>query len=166
MIVPRDNCYYYTMIWLLLLFPWAVLGTDSPLLWGPYRPNLYFGLRPRLPQSLMTGLMWFGTNNYQSISRQSHSRVQLLLLNVYSFTETRHACDQGDALDSYTWTEYDARQGGIQVLKDSKNNVEITTQFLKVPGGDNGGNWAVRIKGKPMNPCKQLLHSSAVLCSP
>jgi mannosyl-oligosaccharide glucosidase len=69
-------------------------------------------------------------------------------------TETRHACDQADGLDSYTWTEYDAREGGVQVLKDSKNNVEITTEFLKVAGGDHGGSWAARIKGKPINPCK------------
>ena len=40
---------------------------DQSLLWGPYRPNLYFGIRPRLPQSLMTGLMWFSTVNYQSV---------------------------------------------------------------------------------------------------
>jgi hypothetical protein len=42
--------------------------TDDSLLWGTYRPNLYFGLRPRLPQSLMTGLMWFGTHNFQSLT--------------------------------------------------------------------------------------------------
>ena len=41
--------------------------TDKSLLWGPYRPNLYFGIRPRLPQSLMTGLVWFSTLNYQSV---------------------------------------------------------------------------------------------------
>jgi len=41
--------------------------TDQSLLWGPYRPNLYFGIRPRLPQSLMTGLIWFSTVNYQSV---------------------------------------------------------------------------------------------------
>lgn len=40
------------------------------------------------------------------------------------------------------------------MLKDLKNNVEITTEFLKVAGGDNGGSWAARIKGKPINPCK------------
>jgi hypothetical protein len=68
------------------------------------------------------------------------------------YTETRHACDQGDGLDSYTWTEYDARERGVQVIKDSKNNVEITTEFLKVPGGNHGGSWAARIKGKPINP--------------
>ncbi|KAL4074525.1 glycoside hydrolase family 63 protein [Scleroderma yunnanense] len=126
------------LLWLfLLLLPIAhssPANVSDELLWGVYRPGLYFGLRPRLPQSLMTGLMWFGTQNYQSL------------------TKPRHACDQGDGLDSYTWTTYDPRQGGVQVIKDSPNNVEITTELLKVPDGKNGGSWAARIKGKPINP--------------
>ncbi len=67
------------------------------------------------------------------------------------FLGTRHACDQGDKLDSYTWTEYDTREGGVQVLKDSANNVQITTEFLKVAGGDHGGSWGARIKGEPID---------------
>ncbi|KAI0933864.1 hypothetical protein AcV5_005895 [Taiwanofungus camphoratus] len=126
------------LIWALLpLLPVVVSepSNDSDsLLWGTYRPNLYFGLRPRIPHSLMTGLMWFGTQDYQSISR------------------TRHGCDQGDGLNGYTWTEYDAREGGVQVIRDGVNNVILTTEFLKVPGGEHGGSWAARIKGKPMNP--------------
>ncbi|OSD02823.1 glycoside hydrolase family 63 protein [Trametes coccinea BRFM310] len=127
------------LLWLLLPLAPSVFaqpaGNDSEsLLWGAYRPQLYFGLRPRLPQSVMTGLAWFGTQDFQSITRM------------------RHACDQGDGLNSYTWTEYDARQGGEQVIKDGINNVVITTQFLKVPGGAHGGSWAARIKGEPMNP--------------
>lgn len=125
--------------WLLLLSAATTAlaqGTNDTLLWGPYRPNLYFGLRPRIPQSLMTGLAWFGTQDYNSIG------------------QTRHACDQGDKLDSYTWTEYDAREGGAQVLKDSANNVKITTEFLKVPGGEHGGSWAVRVKGEPVDSTK------------
>ena len=76
-----------------------------------------------------------------------------------TYTGTRHACDQGDGLNSYTWTEDDAREGGEQVIKDGINNVKITTQFLKVPGGDHGGSWAARIKGEPMNPGKASLSS-------
>lgn len=52
----------------------------------------------------------------------------------------------------YTWTEYDAREGGTQVLGDSANNVKLTTEFLKIPGGDHGGSWAARIKGEPIDP--------------
>lgn len=76
----------------------------------------------------------------------SHSK-----LLCSSVLEVRHSCDQADNLDSYTWTEYDVRQGGVQVIKDSFNNVKITTEFLKVAGGDHGGSWAVRFKGEPID---------------
>ncbi|CCA74001.1 related to ER glucosidase I [Serendipita indica DSM 11827] len=111
---------------------------DKSLLWGTYRPNLYFGLRPRLPQSLMSGLMWFGTQDY------------------HGFQKIRHDCTQGDELDKYTWTEHDMRQGGVQVIKDGKNNVNIKIEWLKVPGGDHGGSWAARIHGTPIVPAKPL----------
>lgn len=81
-------------------------------------------------------------------------------------SETRHACDQGDGLDSYTWTEYDAREGGVQVIKDSFNNVQITTEFLKIPGGNHGGSWAARVKGEPMDPsmyCPEV--TQKIICS-
>jgi len=66
----------------------------------------------------------------------------------------RHTCEQGDKLDSYTWTEYDSREGGVQVIKDGQNNVKIITEFLKIPGGAHGGSWAVRIKGEPLDSGK------------
>jgi mannosyl-oligosaccharide glucosidase len=50
------------------------------------------------------------------------------------------------------WTEYDPREGGVQVLRDGLNNVKITTEFIKVPGGDHGGSWAARIRGEPLRP--------------
>ena len=31
--------------------------------WGPYRPNLYFGVRPQLPNSFLMGLMWASGNS-------------------------------------------------------------------------------------------------------
>lgn len=44
----------------------ARLSNES-LLWGPYRPNLYFGVRPRLPKSLTTGLLWAKVDNFESV---------------------------------------------------------------------------------------------------
>ena len=35
-----------------------VSTNNASLLWGPYRPNLYLGIRPRMPDSLIVGLMW------------------------------------------------------------------------------------------------------------
>lgn len=27
-------------------------------MWGPYRPNLYFGVRPQIPETFLMGMMW------------------------------------------------------------------------------------------------------------
>jgi mannosyl-oligosaccharide glucosidase len=146
---------------LLFFFAAAVVSkpddkSDQSLLWGPYRPNLYFGIRPRLPQSLMTGLIWFSTVNYQSVQSAFPILVRNPSTRVLTVTlqGSRHECEQDDKLDSYAWIQYDPREGGVQEIKDSQNNVRITTEFLKVPGGNNGGSWAARIKGEPMDTCE------------
>ncbi|CAG8438177.1 10724_t:CDS:10 [Acaulospora colombiana] len=97
----------------------AIKASNDSLLWGTYRPNLYFGTRPRLPESLMTGLIWFGVNDYKS------------------FSKTRHACDQSDELDEYSYKKHDGRSFAMQTITDMKNNVLLKTNFLKVPGGEN-----------------------------
>jgi mannosyl-oligosaccharide glucosidase len=50
---------------------------NQSLLWGPYRPNLYFGVRPRIPKSLMAGLMWGKIEAYDGFP-QSGSSPSLL----------------------------------------------------------------------------------------
>lgn len=64
--------------------PGGKTGTvDEALLWGPYKPNLYFGVRPRLPQSLTTGLLWSSVNDYQAAQQSMYISVPntwLLLL--------------------------------------------------------------------------------------
>lgn len=49
---------------------------NQSLLWGPYKPNLYFGVRPRLPEGLWTGLMWGKVDTYEEIqtSEYAHQR--------------------------------------------------------------------------------------------
>ena len=82
----RQSCQQATMqlLWLLLLSfittvtPQA-LNSSTSLVWGAFRPNLYFGLRPRIPQSLMTGLVWFGTQDYQSFTSMLFLAMQMLL---------------------------------------------------------------------------------------
>lgn len=106
--------------------------TNDTLLWGPYRPNLYFGVRPRLHKSLTTGLLWANTDSYASAQ-----------------TNFRHTCEQNEGMSGYGWEEYDARNGGRQVIHDTGNKIDLTIEFVKFPGGQNGGSWATRIKGVP-----------------
>ncbi|KJR89943.1 mannosyl-oligosaccharide glucosidase [Sporothrix schenckii 1099-18] len=109
----------------------ARLNNDS-LLWGPYRPNLYFGVRPRIPKSLVSGLMWGRADTYTDL--QNH---------------VRYTCEQNEGMEGYGWDEYDTRRGGAQTIHDTFNNIDITTSFVKVPGGAHGGSWGARIKGVP-----------------
>ncbi|KAJ2491174.1 Processing alpha glucosidase I [Coemansia sp. RSA 2050] len=104
---------------------------NSELLWGTYRPNLYFGTRPRLANSLVSGLMWFGLNgrHWQSI---------------------RHSCELGDNLSEYGYSRHNGRDFGEQTMRDSDQGVEIKSSFIKVPG-DAGGSWAVRFTGRTLN---------------
>ena len=52
----------------------AKLSNES-LLWGPYKPNLYFGVRPRIAKSLQVGLLWAKVDDFQSVQ---HSRFLFL----------------------------------------------------------------------------------------
>lgn len=42
----------------------AARANNESLLWGPYKPNLYFGVRPRIANSLTAGLMWAKVDDY------------------------------------------------------------------------------------------------------
>ncbi|KAI5287291.1 Processing alpha glucosidase I, partial [Ascosphaera atra] len=52
-------------------------------------------------------------------------------------------------MQGYGWDEYDIREGGRQVIHDTGNSLDLTIDFVKVPGGDKGGSWGARIKGQP-----------------
>jgi len=45
--------------------------SNESLLWGPYRPNLYFGVRPRIPKSLTTGLLWARTDDFEKVQHST-----------------------------------------------------------------------------------------------
>ncbi|KAK7206707.1 putative mannosyl-oligosaccharide glucosidase [Myxozyma melibiosi] len=101
--------------------------SNATLQWGPYRPNLYLGIRPRgLPESFLAGLMWHNTDTYTGLRF------------------TRHSCETGHDFKGYGWEAYDARSGGRQVLHDVENAVDIYTEFVK-----DGSNWALRVRGVP-----------------
>lgn len=108
----------------------GTLSSNESLLWGPYRPNLYFGVRPRIPKSLLTGLMWMNADDY-----------------VGAQNNFRHTCEQHAGMSGYGWEEYDTRTGGRQVIHDADNKIDLTIDFVKLLGGSQGGGWAARIAG-------------------
>ncbi|KAJ1341408.1 hypothetical protein BSLG_003986 [Batrachochytrium salamandrivorans] len=88
---------------------------NRSLLWGTYRPNLYFGTRSRTPETLLSGLMWFGVSDLQS----------------QPWDNIRHSCEHDESLAGYAWTKHSGRSYGDQAISDIANNISMRTQFLK-----------------------------------
>lgn len=103
------------------------LSHDS-LLWGPYRSGNYFGVRPRIPFSLVSGLLWFNTNE------------------LNAFNTLKHKYEQGQNVGKANWIEFDPRTGGRQVISDNDCHIDLTIDFVK---SDNGKNWGVKVKSVP-----------------
>jgi mannosyl-oligosaccharide glucosidase len=66
--------FYYFFVLFLVTYVWAAdeqnsRPDNSSLIWGPYRPNLYFGVRPRIPRTLLMGLMWGQAGDFKSMQR-------------------------------------------------------------------------------------------------
>ncbi|KAI9934044.1 Processing alpha glucosidase I [Aspergillus wentii] len=110
----------------------AARANNESLLWGPYKPNLYFGVRPRISNSLFSGLLWAKVDDFATAQQNF-----------------RHTCEQNEGMAGYGWDEYDIRKGGRQTIHDAENSLDLTIDFIKVPGGQQGGNWGARIKGVP-----------------
>ena len=100
--------------------------TNDSLLWGPYRPNLYFGVRPRQHSSFITGLMWGRVEDFNQIQH-----------NI------RYTCEQKDDMQGYGWDAFDPRTGGVQTMHDKGNGIDLETSFVKFDEG-----WGARVKGK------------------
>lgn len=103
-------------------------GLDDPeRYWGSYRPQTYFGMKTRDPNSLVMGLMWYTPSNLGPGGQG-----------------IRHWCDLGDKLDGYGWTYHDGRSFGVQEINDMP--FEIKTSFIKFNSGKQfGGDWTARI---------------------
>merc|ERR1719342_2034341 len=102
-------------------------GLDVPdRFWGSYRPGVYFGMKTRSAKDIVTGLMWFLPRHVTQGS-----------------LGLRHWCEQGDNLKQFGWNKHDGRNFGIQNILD--RGVRVETSFVKVAGGNNGGDWTNRI---------------------
>lgn len=104
------------------------LFANDTLLWGPYRSALYFGLRPRIPRSLLCGLMWFNVDTFQG------------------FSQFRHFYQQGDNMLRANWVEFDPRIGGRQIIDDVDLHICITIDFIK---SHDGKSWGVKVRAEP-----------------
>ncbi|KAK3169622.1 hypothetical protein OEA41_009006 [Lepraria neglecta] len=84
------------------------------------------------------------------------------LANNTLFPDFRHTCEQHEGMAGYGWDEYDVRLGGRQTIHDAGNTMDITTEFVKIPGGQHGGGWGVRVKGTPREDAPNRLISTVL----
>lgn len=71
---------------------------NQSLLWGPYRPNLYFGVRARVPKSVMMGLMWAKVDDYMSVQQSKHLAClcRLVVLLILPILHSGRCCPATD----------------------------------------------------------------------
>lgn len=62
-------------------------------------------------------------------------------------SSVRHLCDQNDGLTSYGWMAHDGVSFGMQEIVDDL--YVLSTDFVKRPGGNHGGEWSARFRVKP-----------------
>lgn len=102
--------------------------SQNSLLWGPYRSGYYLGIKPRIPLSLTSGLLWFNADDHNGLQ------------NI------RHEYDQHHNMRKANWVQYDPRFGGRQEIVDKDCHINIIIDFVK---SENGLNWALKVKAVP-----------------
>ena len=86
---------------------------------------MYFGIRPRIPESVIFGLMWMPVYNPEYVLNH----------------DFRHTSEQSD-LKSFTWTHHDGNKFGIQMLQDKGYVLETSFAKTNVMLQD----WSARVK--------------------
>ncbi|XP_042664250.1 mannosyl-oligosaccharide glucosidase isoform X1 [Tyto alba] len=84
-------------------------------------------MKTRSPRALVTGLMW--------LQQRGGGGGSL-----------RHTCEQSDGLSRYGWLMHDGENFGAQELRDG--GLLLTTEFVKRPGGEHGGDWSWRVTAR------------------
>eukprot|EP00116_Pleurobrachia_bachei_P001952 sb/3462214/ len=116
--------------YLPLVYPECCTGTEDQLarLWGSYRPQVYFGIRPRIPESVIFGLAW------------------MPVMGPHGQASLRHTSEQRE-LKSFMWQRHDGNKFGVQKLVD--NGYELETSFVKANYALQ--DWTARVKVKGVN---------------
>eukprot|EP01135_Chromosphaera_perkinsii_P010788 Nk52_evm5s2226 gene=Nk52_evmTU5s2226 len=107
----------------------------TKFMWGTYRPQLYFGIRPRLPSSLLFGTMWLDHHVFQE---QGHSQL-------------RHACKHEDGLKTYGWSKHNGVDYGKHYVEDSDFFIEnVFTKQGVEHDSRNLNDWFVRMRSESL----------------
>lgn len=142
---------------------------DYGLRWGSYRPNVYFGVKARVADSPLLGLMWWVALQ-DSLGRCMGSMLRDGLRYDPAdgrLDNLRHDCRQEDQLDRYGtiahcplkrsadlvlqtgWLVHDGVRFGIHEVLDRRLAVNMTVQYINLAeDGAAREQWVARVSAK------------------
>ena len=88
------------------------------------------------------------------------SRAIVYLLILHASEDLRHACEQNEGMAGYGWSIYDARAGGIEVINDTGNSIDLVAEFVK---SDLGSHWNLNLRGLLRPDVSQTKKTTVVL---
>src|SRR5436309_2397623 len=65
----------------------------------------------------------------------------------------RHTCEQDEGRACYGWTADHIRKGGMQIINNTGNNLDLIAQFATAPDDECGGKWWLESKRYPQGEC-------------
>ena len=140
--------------------PLAALGgarEQRALLWGTYRPSVYFGVRSRTAaDAVVAGLMWERARGAAAEGRGGGGA---------GARAVRHECREGDGVEKFGWNKHDGRAFGRQRVVDATHALALETSFVKPrallgpaagggAGAADGVHWASRVRVDDAAPKK------------
>lgn len=63
---------------------------------------------------------------------------------------------------AYGWTAYDVRKGGVQIVNDTGNKIDLFAQFAKLPNDELSSKWGLRVKGIPRANARDLQKTTLI----
>ncbi|KAJ9459384.1 Mannosyl-oligosaccharide glucosidase GCS1 [Diplonema papillatum] len=115
-------------------------GYNRSMLWGSYRPQVYFGLRSREEESMLFGFGWGAKRFRLGQNRRPPT----------AFYDMRYTAED-DASITFGWNRHDGRRFGVQNIEDRKWGLALETSFVKhvanATGQDPPFGWTARVRG-------------------
>lgn len=103
------------------------------------------------------GLMWGNGESVNSLLNSEFNCLESWALLIPTLG-LRDTCEQDDGM-IYGWSSYDVRTGGVQVINDTKNHVDIITKFIKTTDGNS---WGVQVHGIPREDAGKSLRTAVI----